>query len=366
MNHSFWQGKRVLVTGHTGFKGSWLCLWLSRMGARVSGFSLSPPTEPNLFKLARVDRHVDSTTGDVRDLEALTRCVQRQAPEVIFHLAAQSLVRRSYVDPVGTFATNVLGTVHILEAVRQCASVSVVLNVTSDKCYENCEVPRGYRETDAMGGADPYSGSKGCAELVAAAYRRSFFSEPEGIRLGSARAGNVIGGGDWAEGRIVPDCIRALLLGDTVAVRNPMSVRPWQHVLEPLAGYLLYAQRLWERSDGVPQALNFGPLEEDVRTVSELVRAVLENWDRPDAWTTACGEKLHEASVLLLDSTLARKELEWRPRMSFTQAVAATVKWYRHYKAGDDLEECTLSQIADYECASMDSPDAARRQHAHT
>lgn len=349
MDHSFWFRKRVLVTGYTGFKGSWLCLWLSRMGAVVSGYSLPAPTKPSLFELARVADHVDGTNGDVRDLDALSDCINRQKPDILFHLAAQSLVRRSYADPVSTYATNVLGTVHVLEAARRCDGLGVILNVTSDKCYENREIPWSYRETDALGGYDPYSSSKGCAELVSAAYRRSFFSEPHGIRLGSARAGNVIGGGDWAEDRIVPDCVRALLDGRPVPVRNPGSVRPWQHVLEPLAGYLLYAQRLWERTSELPPALNFGPSDGDIRPVSDLVRAVVERWGSPGSWTGAAGEPLHEAGLLNLDSTLARLKLGWRSRLTFEQAVTTTVDWYRQHQCGSALPQFTLAQIAAYE-----------------
>ncbi len=360
MCDSFWHRKRVLVTGCTGFKGSWLSLWLSRLGAAVSGYSLGAPTKPSLFELAGITSHVDLTTGDVRDLQALSGCVKRQRPDIVLHLAAQSLVRRSYADPVGTYATNVLGTVHLLEAVRPCDSVGVVINVTSDKCYENRDLPWGYRETDPMGGSDPYSSSKGCAELVAAAYRRSFFEGSHSVRLGSVRAGNVIGGGDWADDRIVPDCIRALMEGRPPDVRHPRSVRPWQHVLEPLAGYLLYAQRLWERAPGIPEALNFGPSEGDTQPVSELVRVIVERWGF-DSWTAVADEPdpLPEAGLLRLDSTLANVKLGWHPRMTFREAVNATVDWYREYQSGGAVEAFTLGQIGAYEKAGRDRSVAA-------
>jgi CDP-glucose 4,6-dehydratase len=349
MDSVFWQGKRVLVTGHTGFKGGWLSLWLKHLGAEVSGFALSPPTQPSLYQLASIDRKINDIRGDVQDLTALSSVIEQVQPQIIFHLAAQSLVRASYQNPKETYATNVLGTVHVLEAVRRFGGVRVVLNITSDKCYENREVLWGYRETDPMGGYDPYSSSKGCAELVAAAYRRSYF-EGGSTRLGNVRAGNVIGGGDWAEDRLVPDCMRALSRGETIVVRRPNAVRPWQHVLEPLAGYLLYAESLFERTD-LPPALNFGPWEADVRPVGEVVKSIVALWGGNARWEVRNDGGPHEAGLLTLDSTLARHKLGWQPRLRLAEALSYTVEWHKRLIAGEPMDRVTLEQIVRYEQA---------------
>jgi CDP-glucose 4,6-dehydratase len=346
---SFWANKRVLITGHTGFKGSWLSLWLNRSGAQVHGFSLPPPTHPSLYVSARVASFVESVEGDIRDFDAVCRHIRECHPEIIIHMAAQSLVRRSYANPVDTYATNVMGTVHVLESARECG-VPVVLNITSDKCYENLEVMRSYIETDRMGGYDPYSSSKGCAELVTSAYRRSFAGNGSGLRIASARAGNVIGGGDWAEDRLVPDCIRALMENEIIVVRRPDAIRPWQHVLEPLAGYLSYAENLMTSGPAEPpEALNFGPADTEVRPVREVVGGIAERWGAEAAWRVEPTESLHEAKLLTLDSSLARNQLGWQPKWSFGEALDHTVDWYRSFQDGDRMDNFTITQIAAYE-----------------
>lgn len=362
MNPTFWRDRRVLLTGHTGFKGAWLSLWLQSLDARVTGYSLAPPSNPSLFELARVAQNMESVTGDVRDLDTLTRRLAESRAEIVIHMAAQSLVRRSYANPVETYATNVMGTVNVLEAVRRAEHVRAVVVVTSDKCYENREWVWGYRESDPMGGHDPYSNSKGCAELVTAAYRKSFFEvdgERPSARIASARAGNVIGGGDWAEDRLLPDVFRALLEGRAVAVRNPAATRPWQHTLEPLSGYLLLAERLCA-DDGARYAdgWNFGPREEDARPVAWVVGRVGELW-KPDGsgratdaevWTRdERGGHPHEARYLKLDCSKARQELGWRPRWSLEEGLRATVEWYRAYGRGADVRSVVLNQISSYQ-----------------
>ncbi len=341
----FWRERRVLLTGHTGFKGAWLALWLQSLGARVTGFSLDVPTQPSLYELARVGEGMQSIAGDIRDPRAVAAAVAEAAPEIVIHMAAQSLVRRSFADPGETYETNVMGTVNVLDAVRVGGqAVRAVVNVTSDKCYENREWEWGYRETEPMGGHDPYSSSKGAAELVTAAFRRSFFSDADGARLASARAGNVIGGGDWGEDRLVPDIMRAALAGEEVRVRNPNSIRPWQHVLNPLSGYLVLAQALWD-SPRHACAWNFGPPEQDARPVDWIVRRACELWPTELRWALDSGPHPHEARYLKLDSSRARSRLGWRPLLGLDAAMEATVGWYRQLAAGADLRAVTLAQI---------------------
>jgi CDP-glucose 4,6-dehydratase len=342
----FWAGKRVFVTGHTGFKGAWLALWLTSLGARVAGYALRPSTAPSLWQLVEDSAGVSSTIADIRDLTALASGIESFQPEIVFHLAAQSLVRPSYEDPVGTYATNVMGTVHLLEAVRRARGVRAVVNVTSDKCYENLETGQAYRETDPMGGRDPYSSSKGCAELVTAAYRASFFASA--VALASARAGNVIGGGDWAADRIVPDTVRAAVAGEAVKVRNPTAVRPWQHVLEPLAGYLQLAERLCEAPGEYAAGWNFGPDDEDAVPVETIVSTVTRLWGPPARWESDRGPHPHEAHFLRLDSSKARKRLGWRPCLRLESALEWTVEWYKAQAQGADARALTLAQIARY------------------
>jgi CDP-glucose 4,6-dehydratase len=328
---SFYRGKKVLVTGHTGFKGGWLVSWLKTLGAQVVGFALSPDTQPNLFEAACVNRDMISVTGDVRDLAAVTRVFQQHSPEIVFHNAAQPLVRRSYRDPVATYATNVMGTVHALEAVRQTPSVRAAVVVTSDKAYENREWFWPYREEDAMGGHDPYSSSKGCAELVSASYRMSFFSGPESAGLATARAGNVMGGGDWSEDRLIPDIVRAIAGGKAVVIRQPDSVRPWQHVLEPLRGYLMLAQKLFENGSEYAEAWNFGPRDEDAVSVRELAKRVISSWKLGELKIDPDPNAAHEAQSLRLSTAKARSRLGWQPALSLDEAIEWTVDWYNCY-----------------------------------
>jgi CDP-glucose 4,6-dehydratase len=342
---AFWHGRRVFLTGHTGFKGSWLSLWLQTLGAELTGYSLDVPTEPSLYELARVgDGMRAESWADVRDYERLAEAVSAARPEVVIHMAAQALVRRSFDDPRETYGTNVMGTVNLLEAVRAAGDVRVVINVTSDKCYENREWEWGYREEEAMGGFDPYSSSKGCAELVTAAYRRSFFGDPAGAALASARAGNVIGGGDWGAERLLPDLMRAALAGERLAVRNPEAIRPWQHVINPLAGYLALARALWE-DPGHAGGWNFGPPEEDARSVRWVVQRACERWPATLEWDHDAGPHRHEALQLKLDSSRARHRLGWRPLVSLDRAIDATVEWYGQLAAHADMRVVTLEQI---------------------
>ena len=344
---AFWRDRRVLLTGHTGFKGSWLSLWLQSLGARVVGVSLGePPTEPSLYALARVGEGMaGSVACDIRDSSALTAAVLDARPEIAIHMAAQPLVRRSFAAPRETYDTNVLGTVNLLDAVRACEGVRAVVVVTSDKCYEPGESERGYREGDPLGGHDPYSSSKAAAELVTNAYRRSFFTDPDGPRVASARAGNVIGGGDWGEDRLVPDIVRAALAGETLRLRNPGAVRPWQHVLCPLAGYLLLAQALCESPEHA-RAWNFGPDARDARTVEWVVGRFAELWPGELRWERDEGEHPQETRYLRLDSSLARERLGWVPLLGLEAALGATVDWYRAWVDGGDLRAVTLGQIA--------------------
>jgi CDP-glucose 4,6-dehydratase len=343
----FWHGRRVLVTGHTGFKGAWLGLWLAELGAEVTGFALAPETAPNLFDAAQLVRRLDSRLGDVRHADAVEQVVASSRPEVVFHLAAQSLVRRSYADPVGTYATNVMGTAHVLDSARRADDLRAVVVVTSDKCYENREWWWPYREDDPMGGHDPYSSSKGAAELVTAAWRRSYGTAALGIA--SARAGNVVGGGDWAEDRLVPDCIRSFSAGDPVVIRRPDAVRPWQHVLEPVAGYLTVAERLVVEPGAYAEAWNFGPSIDDARAVGEVVERLVELWGDGASWQHDQGVHPHEAGLLQLDASKARARLGWRPRLHLDEALAWTVEWYRRFGTGEDAAVVTLEQIEDYQ-----------------
>lgn len=343
---AFWQGRRVLLTGHTGFKGAWLSLWLQSLGAEVTGFSMDVPTTPSLHELARVGEGMDSIVGDVRDPEAIAAAVAGTHPEIVIHMAAQALVRRSFAEPVETYATNVMGTANVLDAVRRNGpDVRVVVNVTSDKCYENREWEWGYREHEAMGGHDPYSSSKGAAELVTVAFRRSFFSDPAGARVASARAGNVIGGGDWGEDRLVPDLMRSALAGEQAAIRNPNSIRPWQHVLSPLSGYLVLAQALWDSPEHA-EGWNFGPADQDARAVGWIVRRLSDLWPEGVHWSLDDGPHPHEARYLKLDSSRARSRLGWHPPLELDAALESIVNWYRELQAGADMRTVTLGQIS--------------------
>jgi CDP-glucose 4,6-dehydratase len=344
---AFWRGRRVFLTGHTGFKGSWLSLWLQGLGAELQGYALAPPTTPDLFTEARVGDGMASTIADIRDLASLQSALQAFQPEVVIHMAAQPLVRLSYADPVGTYATNVMGTVHLLEAVRQTASVRAVVNVTTDKCYENREWVWGYREDEPMGGHDPYSNSKGCSELVSSAYRRSFFQQG-GAAVATARAGNVIGGGDWAADRLVPDILRSFERGAPVVIRNPHATRPWQHVLEPLSGYLLLAQRLCEAGPAFAEGWNFGPREEDARPVQWIVERLVEGWGRGASWQRDGADNPHEANHLKLDISKARARLGWQPQWTLDHALHSIVHWHRSWREHHDMRALCQQQIAQY------------------
>ena len=352
VSDGFWKDKRVFVTGHTGFKGSWLCLWLHKLGAHVTGYALDPPTDPSLFELCGIDNLVTSVIADVRDGQTLTKAMQAVRPEIVMHMAAQPLVRDSYKIPVETYAVNVMGTVNLFEAVRQSTTVRAVINVTTDKCYENKEWVWGYRENEPLGGFDPYSNSKACSELVTASYRSSYFNPQRytehRVAIASARAGNVIGGGDWALDRLIPDCIAAILKGEKVLIRNPHAVRPWQHVLEPLSGYLLLAQRLYEDGILYSGAWNFGPDDSDAQPVERLVEMLCSKWGSDAAYEIDKGLHPHEAHYLKLDCSKAKTELGWRPRWGLDKATASIVEWTMAYRDHSDVSEVCLKQIREY------------------
>jgi CDP-glucose 4,6-dehydratase len=352
MNPEFWHNKKVLITGHTGFKGSWLSLWLQSLGAHVIGYALPPPTEPSLYVLADVRKGMESVQGDVLDLQRLECVVRECRPEVVFHLAAQSLVRSSYADPVGTYATNVLGTAHILQSARYVSSVRSLIVVTTDKCYENRGGLEAYRETDRLGGDDPYSSSKAAAELVTAAFRKSFFKTPKsttGAGVASARAGNVIGGGDWAANRLIPDVMRAALEGRELIIRSPDAVRPWQHVLDPLCGYLTLAEKLYQDPVRFSESWNFGPDESETWSVSAVLQLVSELWGPGISWHFDDGPQPHEAEYLKLNCTKARTQLGWEPRWALKTALEATLAWYKAQQSRQDVRSVAQQQIRSYE-----------------
>jgi CDP-glucose 4,6-dehydratase len=359
-----WKDRRVFLTGHTGFKGGWLALWLSHLGAKVRGYSLDPEGDPSFFLACKVAERVEDHRGDLRDQAALDRAMREFEPEVVFHLAAQPLVLRSYADPVATYSTNVLGTAHVLESIRTLASVRAAVIVTTDKCYQNREWLWGYRENDPLGGYDPYSSSKACVEILSASYRNSFFPaerfSQHRVALATARAGNVIGGGDWSDDRLLPDLIRGFLTGEPVLIRRPSSIRPWQHVLEPLAGYLTLAERLLQGDVRFADAWNFGPRDEDAWPVGRIADAMALRWGNGAAWTRDDSENVHEAGYLKLDSSKARAELGWQSHLKLQVALEWLVDWYRAWHEGAEMQQVTLSQIGHYErlFASGDGPFA--------
>ena len=344
-----WHKKRVFLTGHTGFKGGWLALWLVSKGAKVRGYALDPYTDPNLFTAAGVGSSCEDIRGDIRNAAALEPALRDFAPEVVFHMAAQPLVRASYADPIGTYETNVIGTARVLDAVRRTPSVRAVVSVTTDKCYENKETLRPYVETDPLGGYDPYSSSKACAEIVSAAYRQSYFSD-HNVALATARAGNVIGGGDWSTDRLIPDLVRGFLAGEAVRIRRPDAIRPWQHVLEPLAGYIALAEHLLSPDAArYATAFNFGPSEEDSQPVRWIVDKMTTFWGDGAQWVLDPDPGVHEAGYLKLDATRAHSELAWQPRLNLETALHWLVDWYRAWRKGEDMHAFTLAQIAAYE-----------------
>ncbi len=352
MKNSIFKGKKILITGHTGFKGAWLSLWLNRLGADVTGYALKPPTKPSFFEICHVEDEVNSIIGDVRDFDKLQAVFAKYKPEIVFHMAAQSLVRYSYERPLETFETNIMGTANILEACRHSSSVRVIINVTSDKCYENRELNRGYKENDRMGGSDPYSSSKGCAELISTAYAKAFFSvkdKKQRIFLASVRAGNVIGGGDWASDRLIPDCIRAFAKNKPVIIRNPFAVRPWQHVLDPLFGYLLLAKNLCENRLEFIGGWNFGPNNGDIKPVRWLVGVLVKQWKGGASREIEKSNTFHEAHCLKLNSAKAKTKLGWRPQWKLKKTLTKAMDWYKAYYNNQDMKRFTIDQICEYE-----------------
>ena len=349
VNPTFWKDKKVFITGHTGFKGSWLSLWLQDMGAVVKGYALEPNTTPNLFTQAKVGQNMDSEIGDITDLNHITTSMVTFNPEVLIHMAAQPLVRLSYQEPILTYATNVMGTVNVLEAARKCSRLKSIVSVTTDKCYENKEWAWGYRENEPMGGHDPYSSSKGCAELVTTAYRKSFFNETNSAFLASARAGNVIGGGDWADDRLIPDILKAFEKNKPVIVRNPMATRPWQHVLEPLSGYLVLAQHLYKEGNNFAEGWNFGPKDDDCKPVSWILDKMVTKWGKGASWELDKNNNPHEAGYLKLDCSKAAMKLNWYPKWSLEDTLESIINWHQHYISGKNIQEQCLLEIAKYQ-----------------
>lgn len=348
MFDNFFKNKKILLTGHTGFKGSWLTAWLLKLDAEVCGFALEPNTNPSMFQILKLENKINHNIGDIRNSLEIEKVVSEFQPEIVFHLAAQPLVRVSYEEPKLTYETNVIGTLNLFEAVRKVESVNIIINVTTDKCYENKEWVWGYREDEPMGGYDPYSSSKGCVELLSSSYRRSFF-EKRNINLSTARAGNVIGGGDWAKDRLIPDVVKALSKNQEIKIRNPRAIRPWQHVLEPLYGYLLLAKETYESNQFVG-AWNFGPYDSDILTVEEVVKLAIKKWGKGSYTEEKSVEEPHEAMILKLDISKARCYLKWEPTYNSTQAIEKTIEWYKNYfESTSDMFEFTLKQIGEFE-----------------
>jgi len=354
MNIDFWKGKRVFLTGHTGFKGGWTVLYLQKLGAIVKGYSLEPNTTPSLFEIANIRDGIKSEFGDIRDLDKLKKSLLDFSPDIVIHMAAQPLVRLSYQCPVDTYQTNVMGTVNLFEAVRACQSVIAVVNVTTDKCYENNEWVWGYRENEAMGGYDPYSSSKGCSELVTSAYRRSFFGDNSAVCLGSARAGNVIGGGDWSQDRLIPDALHAFGSKKPVPIRNPLATRPWQHVLEPISGYLMLAENLYSNGKDYAEAWNFGPQDECVKSVGEVMDHLVSLWPADVSWVLEGLEQPYEAQLLKLDISKVKMRLKWKPTWSLNKTLQSIIEWHQLWLNGEDMRCVTLEQINNHEKNNKD------------
>jgi CDP-glucose 4,6-dehydratase len=349
VNPEFWDGKRVFLTGHTGFKGSWLSLWLQQMGAIVKGYALEPNTSPNLFELAEVAKNMESEIGDITNLSQIKDSMHTFNPDILIHMAAQPLVRLSYDEPVLTYATNVMGTVNVLEAARTCNNLKAIVSVTTDKCYENKEWAWGYRENEPMGGHDPYSSSKGCAELVISAYRNSFFNSENSAAIASARAGNVIGGGDWAEDRLIPDILKSFENKSPIIVRNPMATRPWQHVLEPLSGYLVLAEHLFTEGKSYAEAWNFGPKDEDCKPVSWILAKMVANWHDQATWVLDKNNNPHEAGYLKLDCSKASSKLNWQPKWNLDLTLGKIINWHQSFLNESNIQDECLNEIAEYQ-----------------
>ena len=347
MDPNFWKDKKILLTGHTGFKGSWMSLWLQEVGAKVTGYSDSIPTNPSLFEVAEVEKGMNSIIGNVKDLEKLKKVISDYEPEIVIHMAAQSLVQGSYENPVETYSTNVMGTVNLLEAVRKSEKTKVVINVTSDKCYEEIEVERGFKETDPIGGHDPYSSSKGCSELITSAFRKSFFENKNSqkISLASVRAGNVIGGGDWAENRLVPDIMKGILKDESIKIRNPNFIRHWQHVLDPLNGYMILAEKLWNNEENYSESWNFGPIDDNAKPVSWMLDKFNEYWENGINWQQDTNEFNHENNFLKLDSTKSKTRLGWMSKIDLELAIKLIVDWYLEFKNESNMNKITKKQI---------------------
>ena len=348
VNKEFWNTKRVFLTGHSGFKGSWLSLWLQSMGAIVKGYALAPNTTPNLFTEAQVSEQMESEFGDIRDLKLLSKSMLDFDPEILIHMAAQPLVRLSYLEPVDTYTTNVMGTVNVLEAARSCSNLKAIVSVTTDKCYENNEWEWGYRENEAMGGHDPYSSSKGCAELVTSAYKRSFFNAENTASVASARAGNVIGGGDWADDRLIPDILKAFEKSTPVVIRNPLATRPWQHVLEPLSGYLVLAQELYTNGKDYAEAWNFGPKDDDCKPVHWILDQLVAHWGEGATWELDKNNNPHEAGFLKLDCSKAANRLKWQPKWGLQETLQFIIEWHQIHLHGGDVKKQCLKEIKKY------------------
>lgn len=352
MNTSFWKNKKVLITGHTGFKGSWLCLLLHKLDADISGFALEAPTNPSLFSICNINTFVDSTIADIRDYNAIYKTIERVKPEIIIHMAAQPLVRESYKNPVETYQTNVMGTVNLLDSIRLIGGVRAIVNVTTDKCYENKEWAWGYRENEPMGGYDPYSNSKGCSELVTSSFRNSFFNtatySQHGVALASGRAGNVIGGGDWATDRLIPDIIKAIAQGEKVKIRSPFAIRPWQHVLEPLSGYLTLAEKLYTHGTQYAEGWNFGPVDDDAKTVEWIVQKLCAKWGNKASYEIDKNPQPHEATYLKLDCSKARQILQWNPRWRLGKTLDTIVEFTKAYQNNENITDVCDKQITDY------------------
>lgn len=349
MYNNIYRNKKVFITGHTGFKGSWLSIWLQTLGAKVCGYSLKPNTNPSMYRELDIENKIEkSIIGNILDYEKLEDSINDFQPEIIFHLAAQPIVRLSYKEPKLTYETNVIGTLNVLEVARKCKSVKAFVNVTTDKCYENKEIARGYKEDEPMGGYDMYSSSKGCVEIMSSSYRRSFLQEEDSMSMATARAGNVIGGGDWAEDRLIPDCIRYINQNKAIEIRNPIAVRPWQHVLEPLSGYLLLGQKLLETGKDYAEGFNFGPNEESVLKVSEVAQKIIDNYNKGEVIVHK-KDNLHEANLLMLNIEKAKTVLNWTPTYTANKAIKETVEWYKHFYAKDtDMYQYTIQQIKNY------------------